>query len=221
MAIINDAFGNSNRALYGTEEVDVINAFDGNDRVTGNGGGDFIFGGSGDDLLYGDDIESTALDDDFMDGGLGNDTLAGGYGNDRLVDLFGNNVLSGNAGDDTLIAGVGDDVLIGSIGNNLVTGGLGRDRFHLSRGGHAMITDFNINDDKIIVPVKNLRDFASVATDALAETSANLLVYSRGTGSIFLNANGGNPGFGDGGKLATLLGAPQNLSSTSFEAEIG
>jgi serralysin len=213
MAIINDTLGNSNPKLVGTDELDIINAFDGDDMVLGLGGNDFIFGGSGDDFLAGDyspKEESRLGGNDYLDGGLGNDRLFGGVGDDRLVDLFGNNGLSGGAGNDTLIAGLGDDSLLGGEGSDRLTGGLGKDKFYLDRSSVDTITDFNPNDDVMVLPIELIKGFASVANDSLLETNENPVVYSRGSGDLYLNINGSAPGFGEGGgKIGTLLGAPQ------------
>jgi Ca2+-binding RTX toxin-like protein len=210
MAIINDTLGNSNPSLSGTNELDIINAFDGDDTVYGRGGNDFIFGGSGDDRIYGDFPKEQAGGNDYIDGGLGNDTLVGGVGDDRLVDLFGSNYLYGDEGNDTLIAGFGNDSLIGGDGTDRLTGGLGRDLFHLDRTSVDTITDFNPNDDVMVLPIEQIKDFASVANDSLLEINENPVVYSRGSGDLYLNLNGSDPGFGEkGGKIGTLLGTPQ------------
>jgi Ca2+-binding RTX toxin-like protein len=212
MAIINDTLGNSNPNLSGTNELDIINAFDGDDTVYGKGGNDFIFGGSGNDRIYGDFPKEQAGANDYIDGGLGNDILFGGAGDDRLVDLFGNNVLYGDEGNDTLIAGFGDDALIGGNGTDRLTGGLGKDRFYLDRFSDDTITDLNGKDDVVVVPIEKIQSFASVANDSLLDTNDSLVVYSRGSGGLYLNFNGTAPGFGEkGGKLGTLLGAPQLL----------
>jgi Ca2+-binding RTX toxin-like protein len=218
MAIINDTLGNSNPNLFGTAQLDIINAFDGNDTVFGLNGNDFIFGGSGNDRIYGDSVKEEVGGNDYIDGGLGDDTLDGGAGDDRLVDFFGNNILFGGTGNDTLIAGAGDDQLTGGEGSDRLTGGLGRDKFYLTRGEMDTITDFSPRD-VIIVPIGNIQDFESVANDSLAASSSNLLVYSKGSGNLFLNSNRAMAGYGEGGNaIANLLGAPQNISSTSFEA---
>jgi Ca2+-binding RTX toxin-like protein len=221
MAIINDTLGNSNLKLQGTDELDIINAFDGDDAVYGRSGNDFIFGGSGNDVLYGDFPKQLEFEgNDYLDGGLGDDRLYGNGGNDRLVDLFGNNSLDGGTGDDVLIAGLGNDQLLGGEGSDRLTGGLGKDMFYLTQpNGIDTITDFNVNDDVMVVPVKDVKDFEVVANDELAATSLRVLVYSKGTGNLFLNVNEKAPGFGEGGgQIATLLGLP-NLSAANFRVE--
>jgi Ca2+-binding RTX toxin-like protein len=221
MAIINDTLGNSNPNLFGTAQLDIINAFDGNDTVFGLNGNDFICGGSGNDTIYGDFAKEEIGGNDYIDGGLGDDTLDGGVGNDRLVDFFGNNILFGGTGNDTLIAGAGDDQLTGGEGSDRLTGGLGEDTFILesinSGVDIVVITDFAIGTDLIGIGIGLDNNFEGVANDALAAGSAKSLVYSKGTGNLFYNVNGTASGFGDkGGKFATLLGAPQNLTITSF-----
>jgi Ca2+-binding RTX toxin-like protein len=221
MVIINDTLGNSNPNLFGTAQLDIINAFDGNDTVFGLNGNDFIFGGSGNDRIYGDSVKEEVGGNDYIDGGLGDDMLDGGTGDDRLVDFFGNNRLSGGFGNDTLITGSGNDYLNGIVGSDRLTGGLGEDVFILESINPGVdivvITDFAIGTDLIGIGIGLDNNFEGVANNALAAGSAKSLVYSKGTGNLFYNVNGTASGFGDkGGQFATLLGAPQNLTITSF-----
>jgi Ca2+-binding RTX toxin-like protein len=220
MAIINDVFGNSNPQLVGTAELDVISAFDGNDTVLGLGGDDFIFGGDGNDVLLGDKNSFDLVGgNDYLDGGLGNDYLLGGAGADRLIDLFGDNQLSGGTGNDTLIAGSGNDILSSGGGLDRLTGGLGQDYFGIEgRVGSdvATITDFVVGTDIIGTGI-GLDTLENVENDALAAGSASTLVYSKGSGNLFYNANQTAPGFGqNGGLVLTLLNRPQNLTISSF-----
>lgn len=88
----------------------VINAGDGDDKVTtadandtvnGNAGADKVIAGNGHDTVNGD------AGDDNLDGGLGSDVLSGGADSDRINGNAGSDWLNGDAGDDTLNGGPG------------------------------------------------------------------------------------------------------------------
>ncbi|WNZ27710.1 hypothetical protein HJG54_33225 [Leptolyngbya sp. NK1-12] len=214
MAIINDGFGSASK-LVGTEQADLINGFDLNDVIEAAGGNDSIFAGDGNDTVAGGN------GNDFIDGGVGNDNLSGNGDNDTINDFFGNNILQGFSGDDTLTAGAGNDVFIGGLGSDRMTGGGGADifDFRLAFGGtdQDIVTDFVAGTDKITgLAFNNINiDFASVANDSLAATSSASIVYSRSTGSLFLNTNRSASGFGGFGKIATFQGNP-NISGRDF-----
>lgn len=74
------------------------------DRIHGFGGDDLLVAGAGDDNLFGDD----GIDE--LQGGIGDDHLNGGAGND---------ILFGEEGDDTLDGGEGNDYLDGGAGNDI------------------------------------------------------------------------------------------------------
>ena len=97
----------SDDALSGTEEADLVHLLGGNDTYTGGGGADSIFGESGNDTLNGES------GDDLVDGGPGADSVAGGGGNDSLLGRGGGDRLKGGTGDDILKGGGGNDVLDG------------------------------------------------------------------------------------------------------------
>ena len=72
----------------GSNFVDNLQGFAGNDTISGRGGNDTIDGMTGHDTLRGDagsDIVKGGTGNDSLNGGLGNDRLTGGAGNDNFV----------------------------------------------------------------------------------------------------------------------------------------
>jgi Ca2+-binding RTX toxin-like protein len=202
--------------ITGTQRADIIYALGGNDTVNGLAGNDRIYGDEGNDVLYG--------------GAGGEFIMYGGFGNDTL---------NGEAGNDLLDGGAGNDLLNGGAGNDDLTGGAGSDRFlfntALAKAGVDSITDFSIPNDKIVLdrsvfsaletPAGNflrITDFAEINVGAAAQVVAagnkvNEIVYNRQTGDLFYNPNSNAAGFGaGGGRFATLVGSPNNLSNTNF-----
>ncbi|MEH1871599.1 DUF4347 domain-containing protein [Nostoc sp.] len=120
---------NKNTVTFLNDLNNNVNGFDNSaDVINGQGGNDRIDGLSGNDLLR---------------GGAGNDTLLGGAGNDTLVGGTGNNIL---------IGGAGNDILIGGDFSDTLTGGSGNDQFiYQTLSNSDTITDFNKNDDKLIL----------------------------------------------------------------------
>jgi Ca2+-binding RTX toxin-like protein len=162
----------------------------------------------------------------------GNDTVNGSAGNDRIDGESGNDSLSGGAGNDTLTGGAGNDIL---------TGGSGSDRFlfnmAVATAGVDRITDFRgISQDKIVLDrsvfsaletsagnVLHATDFGVIDVGAgeaeleAAGYKGTEIVYNRRTGNLFYNPNNNTIGFGvGGGRFATIVGSPDNLSNTDF-----
>jgi Ca2+-binding RTX toxin-like protein len=184
--------------ITGTPGPDIIFADAGNDTVDGRGGNDLIYGEWGNDSLYG------GPGNDWLDGGPGNDTLNGGRDND------------------TLTGGVGSDQFL--FNAPLVTAGVDR------------ITDFSIRSNDRIILDKSVfsaldtrpgnvllaTDFAVINVASGAEVvaagnSVDEIVYNRQTGNLFYNSNNAAPGLGrGGGRFATIVGSPNNLSNTDF-----
>jgi len=204
-------------SLTGTPGSDIIYALGGNDTVNGLAGNDRIYGDEGNDVLY---------------GGEGRDFLVGGFG-------IANDTLNGEAGNDILDGEAGNDLLNGGAGNDTLTGGAGSDQFlfntALATAGVDSIYDFSIPNDKIVLDrsvfsaletpagnVLRITDFAEINVGAAAQVVAagnkvNEIVYNRQTGDLFYNPNSNAAGFGaGGGRFATLVGSPNNLSNTNF-----
>jgi len=158
-------------------------------------------------IAVGQNIVGTAGNDNLM-GTAGNDTIAGGGGAD---------VLFGAAGNDSMRGGSGNDILNGGAGNDTLTGGSGQDSFKFNSDrafqradlGVDSITDFVRGTDKIVLDQTTFgaitaNQIAVVNNDAAADISARAVVYSRGTGRLFFNANGSAAGFGTGGQFAVV-----------------
>lgn len=175
--------------------------------------------------------------------GTGNDLnnqITGNSSNNTLNSLGGNDTVIGEGGNDTVIGGGGNDILNGGIDSDILNGGIGSDQFFfdtpLPAAGVDTITDFSIlSDDKIVLDKTVFSLLETVAGNpltagdfsvinvvaasevAIAGTSLNKIVYNRLTGSLFYNPNNNVPDFGaGGGRFATIVGSPDNLSTTDF-----
>jgi serralysin len=220
-----DGDDNIDADSFGTGGDKVVFSGGGNDTVDlfGVSGNHFIDGGAGFDVLY---------------GGIGQDKADGGSGDDNLYGGSGNDILFGGGGSDVLRGQGGNDILQGGSGNDDLFGGAGNDRFVFDTGLAFATTDLGVdsikdfrrlvgNTDKIelsrdtftllpIGPSLAAANFASVANDALAGTSAAKIVYSTGTRSLFYNQNGLTGGFGSGGSFATFDIAAPTLIASDF-----
>jgi hypothetical protein len=59
--------------------------------------------------------------------------------------------------------------------------------------------------------------WAAAAEVVAAGNRVNEIVYNRQTGNLFYNPNSNAAGFGaGGGRFATIVGSPDNLSNTDF-----
>lgn len=124
------------------------------DLMIGSKGSDFLFGDDGNDLLF---------------GGNGSDILIGGAGNDILIGWNGDNLLRGGEGDDHIVSGYGKDTMFGDEGNDtfimgigdIATGGADADTFHFNtwRKGAVTITDFNPEEDTLVMSGAKWRDW--------------------------------------------------------------
>jgi len=237
--------GGGNHSIYGDWANDSLNSGAGEDFMYGGEGNDAlnaleadIDNGIGDDVhilanIYGNNsannLTGTPEADNIFARG-GNDTVNGLGGNDRIY---------GESGNDSLYGGSGNDTLNGGAGNDTLTGGSGSDRFlfntAVATAGVDRITDFSIPHDKIVLDksvfsaletaagnVLHATDFAVINVAAAAEVEAagyrgNEIVYNRQTGNLFYNPNNNTIGFGvGGGRFATIVGSPDNLSNTDF-----
>jgi Ca2+-binding RTX toxin-like protein len=111
--------------LTGTDGVDTLRGYNGDDRVVGRGGNDFLDGGNG-----GNDYIDGGDGDDNMWTVNGDDTLIGGAGNDTIYGGGGLNSISGGDGDDLITIGYSDwDGNTTPLGT--IDGGAGIDTFNL------------------------------------------------------------------------------------------
>jgi VCBS repeat-containing protein len=78
--------------------------------------------------------------------------IQGSSASDNLIGGDRNDYIEGREGRDTINAGKGDDIIIGGSGSELLTGGEGKDLFVYTNYQDIgdRITDFNLNDDKIV-----------------------------------------------------------------------
>ena len=236
--------GESDRdRINAKNSFDLIDGGDGNDRINGGGGNDLIYGGKGIDRInggLGSDLLKGEADKDILNGQDGNDLIYGGKGKDVLNGGAGNDTLTGETDSDRLIGGSGDDLLNGGEGNDLLIGGGGSDRYLFSGGsgfeiaalGRDRIRGFNGDEDKIILDKDTFNRLESIVGEGFsvieefevvrgknaAATSNAKIVYDSKSGDLYYNANGGDGGFGEGGKFARLLGKAE-LEATDFVIE--
>ncbi|MDK2126955.1 calcium-binding protein, partial [Parachitinimonas caeni] len=120
----------------GTNGPDLIEALEGNQRLSGLAGNDTLTTGDGDDSIDG------GSGDDQLKAGNGNNTLIGGEGHDTLETGSGADSLDGGNGNDRLLASAGDDTLVGGGGNDTLNGGLGDDQYVFSASfGNDVLND--------------------------------------------------------------------------------
>jgi Ca2+-binding RTX toxin-like protein len=156
--------------VTGSPLDDMIHARPGNDYLHGKAGDDLLYGQKGNDGIRGgdgNDIIFGGQEIDFINGDRGIDLIYGGKGNDRIY---------GGDGSDILFGDGGNDYLFGEIGADTLTGGLGNDVFALAIGTGTtgasaadVITDFNLNEDKI---------------DLISPLDFNQLNIFQGTGAL-------------------------------------
>jgi len=135
-------------AFTGTPFDDYLEAFDGNDVVTGGSGADTILGDAGNDHLYGQSAQGGPDGADSLSGGDGADYLQGNAGNDTLDGGAGSDRINGGANDDLVTGGAGNDTVNGNLGNDTISGGDGNDSL---RGGQGDdVIDGGFGDDVIM-----------------------------------------------------------------------
>ena len=117
-----------------SEDIHVILAGAGNDRVVGGMYEDRAILGEGNDRAFGD---------------AGNDFFRGNEGNDRLRGGDGDDALWGDEGDDYLQGGAGDDLLVGGAGNDRIDPNHGADVIVFRRGdsGVDRVNGFDDRED--------------------------------------------------------------------------
>ncbi len=113
------------------------------------------------------------------------------------------------------------DLLAGRQGNDILTGEKGSDVFlldYLDRNYTTRITDFNTREGDVIAILHNNNDSAdrlslkSVRSRSQlndAKKSPKDIIYFEPKGLLFYNQNQTESGWGDGGKVAQLVGAPE------------
>jgi Ca2+-binding RTX toxin-like protein len=173
-----------NDFLVGTEYMDTIEAFGGNDVVRAQAGDDTVFGGAGDDVLYGGE------GDDALVGNDGDDTVFGENGNDLLFGGAGVDILNGGYGDDIYFynRGDGNDIVVDDTsagyywnypnggGNDTLRLGLTQDEVTFNRSGNDL--QITVNDTQEVLTLQ-----AHYATNYWTGASGQIenIVFSDGT----------------------------------------
>lgn len=187
--------------------ITMINAFGGDDTVTGSAGDDLIVGGEGSDVLAGN------AGNDTLTGGAGNDSLSGGAGNDLLSGAPGTDTLEGGAGNDTLLVGANDAL------DDVLDGGAGTDR--LETGGDLQLANFGAGNSIEEVAIggqiqgtgdANVLDFSGTTltgvTGIFGQGGNDTLIGSAGADS--LSGGDGDDQVSGGAGNDTLLGNAGN-----------
>lgn len=164
--------------------------------------------------------------------GAGDDQLIGTSASEQLAGEGGNDRIYGNGGDDRLSGGTGDDLLNGGAGKDILTGGADKDSFVFDSNkafsaadfGLDRVTDFVRGTDKIVLDKTSFGNISNtsigfVSRDSQAAGNSKQIVYSRGTGRLFFNANGSSSGLGKGAAFAVI--DSDNNSATAAPALAG
>jgi Ca2+-binding RTX toxin-like protein len=209
--------------LDGGDGNDHLNGGFGADRMAGGNGNDtFLVSDAGDTVVEavggGSDIVTTEVSF-VLDGNAEIEelrafdaaataalNLTGSATNNAITGNAGSNVLSGLAGNDRLSGLAGNDRLIGGTGNDLLTGGAGKDAFVFNAALRSenvdRVVDFRVTDDTILLENAVLRKVGSpgrLKADAFvvgskAQDAEDRIVYDRGTGKLFYDADGAGAG---------------------------
>jgi Ca2+-binding RTX toxin-like protein len=176
-------------AMTGTDALDQMGGYSGDDTILAGADGDYVIGADGED-----DLDGQSGDDD-VHGGYGADLVQGSSGDDALFGHMGKDLILGGAGADQMHGGDGDDTLNGGSGDDAVHGGLGQDEVEGGAGQDTLFGGWG--DDWLSGLTARLQ-----AEDALAEETAE---------TDFLNGGGGEDTMvgGAGDIVTTGEGADQ------------
>ena len=134
------------------------------------------------------------------------------------------NIITGEGRGRDAVQGTGDDDLIGAgRGRDRLSGEGGADSFLFDRAGHCgrrqadVIRDFDAEEgDRILIDADSFAGDGSVSVAAnrrefrqLRKGSDADFLYFQPRGDLYYNANGDDRGYGDGGLMADLKGAPE------------
>lgn len=156
--------------------------------LSGNGGYDIIFAGEGKDILSGGD------QDDVLGGDNGNDKLFGDAGHDSLIGAqYADYGIRDGAGNyyPTNKANLGKgeiDTLTGGAGNDSFTLGMSNLVFYDDRTvgtgaqDYALISDFVIGQDKIILNGSASNYLLSTGSYNLGSSAQETFIYRKKTG---------------------------------------
>jgi Ca2+-binding RTX toxin-like protein len=125
----------------------------------------------------------------------------------------GANKIKGLAGDDKLYGDAGNDKIYGGAGNDLLSGGAGKDAFVFdtkpnTTTNHDKVVDFKLKEDTIWLdnavftklgtsgtaahPAALNKAFLALGTKA--KDANDYLIYDKGTGNLFYDADGSGHG---------------------------
>ena len=172
------------KALWGTDQADVINGLAGIDQLFGKGGNDILTGGFGNDMIFGDSGADTVsyaysqedvqvrLDDLTANTLSGSETdhlfsIENVWGSEHHDAITGDGVaneLSGRGGNDGLFGGGGADSLSGGDGRDFLAGDAGADRLY---GGNGVdVAEYGGSQSGIAV---NLASGTGIGGDAAGD----------------------------------------------------
>lgn len=108
------------------------------------------------DVLIGIEDVDGSRHADSLTGDAGDNALSGRGGDDWVDGRGGNDLLAGGGGHDRILGGNGADTITGGTGRDTLTGGNGADVFefegNLGANGWDRITDFDVTQDRIVMP---------------------------------------------------------------------
>ena len=175
-----------------------------------------------------DDASESVIDQSIMDGNLVDesdteltDTFEVGRADVPLDDVIsgervrGRELVNGTGDDDLIAAGRGRDRLSGRAGaDNFLfdeaEGGCGRRQadvisdFDVEQGDRILLDSAAFEGDGVVSVAESRRDFRQ-----LRESGDCDFIYFQPRGGLYYNENGEESGFGDGGLLAAIKGAPE------------
>ena len=175
-----------------------------------------------------DDASESVIDQSIMDGNLVDesgieimDTFEVGLADVSLDDVIsgervrGRELVNGTGDDDLIAAGRGRDRLSGRAGaDNFLfdeaEGGCGRRQadvisdFDVEQGDRILLDSAAFEGDGVVSVAESRRDFRQ-----LRESGDCDFIYFQPRGGLYYNENGEESGFGDGGLLAAIKGAPE------------
>ncbi|MGH6771001.1 MAG: calcium-binding protein, partial [Xanthobacteraceae bacterium] len=131
--------GSQADTFTGTDQINGLAGFGGNDTLFGEGGNDILNGGDGNDTLHGgnnDDVLFGLDDADTLNGDAGNDTLDGGDGSDSL---------NGGLGNDTYVLSNGFDGISDTGGIDTITSTITRSLASFTTIDHLTLIGGNLN----------------------------------------------------------------------------
>lgn len=123
-------------------------------------------------------------DSDALNGTSKAENFYGKNGNDVFQGFGGNDYFLGGQGDDVLLGGNNNDVLVGGEGYNILEGGKEKDTFVLDQNGVAVISDFDIGNDKLAIA-----EIGNSSNITFSEMGDNSTVVQRGEDTLALLSN--------------------------------